>query len=115
MKDWAVLFAKELKNRENPQILGAILGTVVDPPPQLKISILNGTVMLTDCYVLQNILYGYTRIVTIPEQTATGTGSGKGTAHTVSDGGMGASPHSHDVTTDVIIKTVGLPSVKIEF
>lgn len=107
--------AQELKDRENPQMLGAILGIVMAPPPQLKISILNGTVMITDCYVLQNLLQGYRRMVTVAEQTATGTGNGKGIAHTVIDGGMGASPHQHDVTTNVTIQTVGLPNVTLDF
>lgn len=115
MSDWAELFAKELKQRENPAMLGAILGTVITPPPALKISILNGSVFITSCYVLQNIVEGYAKIATIPEQTATGTAKGKGTAHTVSDGGEGASPHSHDVTTDVAIKTIGIPSAEIYF
>ena len=115
MSNWAETFAKELKVRENPQMLGAIIGTVVTPPPALKISILNGSVFITNCYVLYNIVEGYTKIATIPEQTAIGTAKGIGTAHTVNDGGVGASPHSHDVTTDVAIKTIGMTSTEIRF
>ncbi len=50
--DWATTLAKELKQRENPQMLGAILGIVITPPPALKISILNGSVFITNCYIL---------------------------------------------------------------
>ena len=114
-QDWATAFAKELKSRENPQILGAILGTVITPPPKLKISILNGSVLLTKCYVLENLLNGFTKIATIPEQTATGTAKGKGTTTIVNDGGECASPHSHDVTTNVAIKTIAISSAEICF
>jgi len=77
--DWATTLAKELKQRENPQMLGAILGIVITPPPALKISILNGSVFITNCYILQNIVEGYTKIATIPEQIATGTAKGRNT------------------------------------
>lgn len=113
--DWAMTFAKELKQRENPAILGAVLGTVITPPPKLKISILNGSVLITKCYVLENLLNGFTKIATIPEQIATGTANGKGTTNIVNDGGEGASPHSHTVTTDVTIKTIALPNAEICF
>ncbi len=113
--DWATTLAKELKQRENPQMLGAILGIVITPPPALKISILNGSVFITNCYILQNIVEGYTKIATIPEQTATGTAKGKGTTNIVNDGGEGAIPHSHTVITDVAIKTIGIPSAEICF
>lgn len=55
MNNWAEQFAKELKKRENPQILGAILGTVIAPPPKLEISILNNSVIIKKCYILKNI------------------------------------------------------------
>ena len=113
--DWATTLAKELKQRENPQMLGAILGIVITPPPALKISILNGSVFITNCYILQKIVEGYTKIATIPEQTATGTAKGKGTTNIVNDGGEGAIPHSHTVITDVAIKTIGIPSAEICF
>ncbi len=113
--DWATTLAKELKQRENPAILGAILGIVITPPPKLKISILNGSVFITKCYILENLLNGFHRIATIPEQTAIGTANGKGTTNTVNDGGEGASPHRHTVTTDVTIKTIGIPSAEIYF
>ncbi len=113
--DWATTLAKELKQRENPQMLGAILGIVITPPPALKISILNGSVFITNCYILQNIVEGYTKIATIPEQIATGIAKGKGTTNIVNDGGEGAIPHSHTVITDVAIKTIGIPSAEICF
>lgn len=113
--DWATTLAKELKQRENPQMLGAILGIVITPLPALKISILNGSVFITNCYILQNIVEGYTKIATIPEQIATGTAKGKGTTNIVNDGGEGAIPHSHTVITDVAIKTIGIPSAEICF
>ena len=115
MNNWAEQFAKELKKRENPQILGAILGTVIAPPPKLEISILNNSVIIKKCYILKNICQGYTRIIEIPEQTATGTAKGKGTTNIVNDGGEGAIPHSHTVITDVAIKTIGIPSAEICF
>ena len=61
MNNWAEQFAKELKKRENPQILGAILGTVIVPPPKLEISILNNSVIIKKCYILKNICQGNTR------------------------------------------------------
>ena len=98
---------EELKKRENPQILGAILGTVIAPPPKLEISILNNSVIIKKCYILKNICQGYTRIIEIPEQTATGKAKGKG--YTI--GGT----DTHDVVTDVTIQSVGMPSAEICF
>lgn len=103
MNDWAEQFAKELKKRENPQILGAILGTVITPPPKLEISILNNSVIIRKCYVLKNICEGYTRTIEIPEQTAKGKGYTTGGAD------------AHDVVTDVTIQSVGMPNAKICF
>lgn len=43
---WENLIAKELKSRDNPDLIGACIGTVISPLPNLKISILNGAVIL---------------------------------------------------------------------
>ncbi len=91
MQDWDVKLAEELKKRENPNMLGPIIGTVVSPPPSLKISILEGQVFITKCYVLDNLLSGYTRIISIPMQSAAGT------TNSVDDGGDNASSHSHNI------------------
>lgn len=72
MSDWAGKLAHELKRRDNPPILGAILGTVITPPPELKISILEGQVYITKCYVLDYVLEGYQRVVSMPLESTTG-------------------------------------------
>ncbi len=86
--------AKELKIRQNPKMLGPIIGKIISPPPNLKISILEGQVFITKCYVLDSLLSNYTRIASIPLQQASGTGD----TNSVDDGGDNASPHSHTVS-----------------
>lgn len=91
MKDWDVKLAEELKKRQNPNMLGPIIGTVISSPPELMISILEGQVFITKCYVLDNLLSGYTRTISIPMQAAAGT------TNSVDDGGDNASSHSHNI------------------
>lgn len=114
-EDWAAAIAKEFKQRENPNMMIAILGIVITPPPNIEISILNGTVMIRECYILENLLKGFTRIVTIPEQETSGKGIGKGETDIIFDGGVDAQPHSHNVTTEVTIQSIGMSNAEIQF
>lgn len=66
MEDWAAQIAKEFKARNNFNTLGPIIGTVVTPPPALKVSILEGQVFITEIYVLDSVLTEYTRTITMP-------------------------------------------------
>ncbi len=72
MNEWSVEFAKQLKARDNKTVIGAILGTVITPPPNIKISILEGQVFITSCYVLDYVLPDYERIVTMPFEAKSG-------------------------------------------
>ncbi len=46
MSDWALTIAKELKKRNNPLQLGAMLGVVISPLPDIKIKLLDGTAII---------------------------------------------------------------------
>ena len=56
MKDWAIKMASEIKKRDNKSVLGFIIGTVVSKKP-LKISILNGQVIVDSGYKFQNATF----------------------------------------------------------
>lgn len=70
--NWANKLADEFKSRNNPSILGAILGIVVSPPPNLKISILEGQVYITKVYVLDAVLEEYERAIDMPFENLEG-------------------------------------------
>lgn len=72
MEVWANQLSNEFKKRNNQPVLGAILGTVISPPPKLKISILDGQVFITEVYILDSILEDYSRLVTMPIESALG-------------------------------------------
>ena len=70
--NWANKLADEFKNRNNPSVLGAILGIVVSPPPNLKISILEGQVYITKVYVLDAVLEEHERAISMPFENLEG-------------------------------------------
>lgn len=70
--NWANKLADEFKSRNNPSVLGAILGIVVSPPPNLKISILEGQVYITKVYVLDAVLEEYERVIDMPFENLEG-------------------------------------------
>lgn len=72
MESWAVQLAGELKKRDNPSILGPLLGIVLSPPPALKISILDGKVFVTEIYILSSLLEQYERNLTMPIESVQG-------------------------------------------
>lgn len=43
---WENELAKQFKQRDNPSIIGAVIGKVISPMPDLKVSILDGIVIL---------------------------------------------------------------------
>lgn len=70
--DWALEMANKFKNCNNPTIVGAVLGTVISPPPNLMISALDGNLMISDCYVLDRILPEYKRVIDLPLESKKG-------------------------------------------
>lgn len=70
--NWANKLADEFKSRNNPSVLGAILGIVVSPPPNLKISILEGQIYITKVYVLDAVLEEYERMIDMPFENLEG-------------------------------------------
>lgn len=70
--DWALEMANKFKSCNNPTIVGAVLGTVINPPPNLMISALDGKLMISDCYVLDRILPEYKRIIDLPLESKKG-------------------------------------------
>nr|DAD95053.1 MAG TPA: Protein of unknown function (DUF2577) [Siphoviridae sp. ctVqj4] len=107
MEDWATQLAREFRSRDNPNTIGPIIGTIVSPPPDLNISILEGQVFITKCYVLDYVLNDYTRTISIPTTTAMGTG----VTNAVNDGGDHATAHSHSV----LLQSIALSLVQVVF
>ena len=70
--NWANKLADEFKSRNNPSVLGAILGIVVSPAPNLKISILEGQIYITKVYVLDAVLEEYERMIDMPFENLEG-------------------------------------------
>lgn len=55
--NWDVEFAKQLKIRDNPEKIGAVLGDVISNNP-LRIAIYNNEVILSEeqCYLCKNVI-----------------------------------------------------------
>jgi len=85
-------FAKMFKTRENTSAIGPQIGEVIESPPNIKITILNGSVLLDkeNSIFSAHILSGYQRNITIPKTNSEGETS------STSVGNHGS--HNHDVT-----------------
>lgn len=57
MDNWSISLAQEFKNRNNPIMLGAMLGIIIEPLPEIKIQLLNGGAIITkeQIYLAKNI------------------------------------------------------------
>jgi hypothetical protein len=70
---WDTDLASKFKARENPTIIGNIVGKVISPMPNLQISILDQQVILRkeQLYCCNSVLADYKREITITEGTFT--------------------------------------------
>jgi len=57
METWEVGFAKTLKGLENPNPTGITVGKVVQPLPQMKVSVGEEIILEMDDLVLSNRIY----------------------------------------------------------
>ena len=57
METWEVRFAKKLKGLENPNPTGITIGKVVQPLPQMKVSVGEEIVLDIDDLVISNRIY----------------------------------------------------------
>lgn len=57
MNNWSIELAQEFKSRNNPIMLGAMLGIIINPLPDIKIQLLNGGAIITkeQIYLAKNI------------------------------------------------------------
>lgn len=81
---WAERGSMEFKNRNNPQILGHKIATVVEINP-IKVSVLDGQAFFSEDNEKQKLIVGstlkeYKLPVTVSVSTDTGTYTGTGTA-----------------------------------
>ncbi len=81
---WAEKGAKEIKNRNNPQLLGHKIATVVQINP-IKVSVLDGQAFFSEDNERQKLIIGnalkeYKLPVTVSITTDRGTYTGTGTA-----------------------------------
>lgn len=62
MKEWAIQLAKDDLENQNPTVIGSVIGTVISAPPNLQISILNGSgVLYKEQLYVNELLGNYTR------------------------------------------------------
>lgn len=99
MGNWANDIAKEFKDRNNPKIIGMVIGEVLSPPPSLKISCLEGQVIIRSAYIFDFLLKDCVRQVEI----ATAAAEGSTNSAACSDG-----PHSHKIVT------AGIPNTNLK-
>ncbi|WP_432408564.1 DUF2577 family protein [Wukongibacter sp. M2B1] len=106
MKDnFDINLAKMFKSRENKEMIGNIIGKVVSTSPDLKISVLDGSIILDkeQLYCCNHVLKDYTR-----QYEKTGTiqlyDTNCGNTNIVNDGGYEANDHQH-IITDINIDT----------
>lgn len=68
-ESWDIGLAKRFKERENKPQIGNIVGKVISPSPDIKISILDGNVVLykEQLYCCEHVLAGYKRKIKITE------------------------------------------------
>jgi hypothetical protein len=64
-ESWDIALAKKLKERDNKPQIGNVVGLVISSLPDIKISILDGNVVLNkeQLYCCEHVLAGYTRQV----------------------------------------------------
>lgn len=62
-ESWDIGIAKQFKSRDNKQQIGNIVGKVINAFPNIKISILDGNIILNkdQLYCCDHVLAGYTR------------------------------------------------------
>ena len=91
--NWDIELAKKFKNRDNKQQIGNVVGKVISVLPDLKVSILEGQIVLNkeQLYIsvlLENIYKREYEISNIVGKT-----------DAVNDGGDNASSHFHSIET----------------
>lgn len=96
MDNWALDIAKEFKKRNNPNPLGAMLGVIVSPLPDVKIKLLSGGAVITKNQIyLSNAITNRLAIeCTIKEFESTNNkfiGGKNGTKAEINMGGMSSS------------------------
>lgn len=106
--------AKIIKKRDNPKFIGPTIGIVVSEPPEIKISILSGKIMLdkNDLYINASVLSDYSRSFT-SEGLVDLDDSKCGQTDLVHDGGYQATSHKHIL--DILEVTDGMFAAEGEF
>lgn len=94
--------AKMFKERESIKYMGPIVGTVLSPPPEIKIQIDKNIILDKGNLVVgASILKEYKRKIIIEGEKIKFNQSNPptyiGTTDSVNDGGMGASSHTHKI------------------
>jgi len=84
-ESWDIALAKKFKERENKLSIGNVVGNVISSFPNLKISILDGNVVLNkeQLYCCESVLAGYTREIKTTDFSASGATS----THKLTSGG----------------------------
>ena len=91
-KSWDIAVAEKFKERENPSPIGAVLGKILKPLPDISIELLNGYgVIDSDKIYLSNAITNRLAIeCTIKEFESQGNKSTKGEINNLSTSGTGS-------------------------
>jgi len=97
---WDKKLAKLMRERENPSVIGPVIGKVIKPMPNIEIKFLSGKGLLDkdDLYINANLVAGYRRII---ESNGTIDLGDElcGQTDLIHDGGDQATSHQHTLET----------------
>jgi len=93
---WDEKLAKMMKKRDNPKLIGPVVGTVIKTLPDIQIKALSGKVLLDkdDLYINKNLIAGYSRsvesngVIDLSDELC-------GQTDLINDGGYQATNHQH--------------------
>ena len=97
---WDKEIAKLIKGNKKIKGYGPIIGKIISPPPEIKISALSGKLILSKSYLYINdfLLSQYKRDISIDGQI-TFIDENCGETDLVNDGGYNASLHLHEIVS----------------
>lgn len=97
---WDKRLANIIKKRDNPKLIGPVIGTVIKPLPDIQIKALSGKALFDkdDLYINKNLIAGYTRSVESNGVIDLGDDL-CGETDLINDGGYEATSHKHTLET----------------
>jgi hypothetical protein len=99
MTTWDKEIAKLFKKRDNPSVIGPVIGKVLSSPPGIKVSILSGKVILdkSHIYINESLLSSHIRTFLIDDGLLNFLEESCGMTSLEHDGGDNAESHDHQI------------------